>query len=72
MDLDSLIEHILVHYRWVFVCFFLLPISVVYDAFYYLRSKVIFGLNTAPKLHDKRVREVQRQVTLHVLEIKIY
>ncbi|KAH9499915.1 Delta(24)-sterol reductase [Bulinus truncatus] len=25
-------EYILIHYRWIFVCLFLLPVSVVYDA----------------------------------------
>ena len=58
------IEHILIHYRWVFVCLFLLPISVVYDTFFYIRGKLIFWLNAAPKKHDERVRHVQKQVCM--------
>ncbi|XP_065566869.1 delta(24)-sterol reductase-like [Artemia franciscana] len=55
-------EYVLIHYRWVFVCFFLLPVSLIYDIYFYLRSWVIFNLNSAPKHHDKKVKDVQRQV----------
>lgn len=50
------------NYRWVFVCLFLLPISVVYDVFMYIRTWLIFKLNSAPKQHDKKVQYVQQQV----------
>ncbi|XP_013414441.1 delta(24)-sterol reductase [Lingula anatina] len=56
------LEYILINYRWVFVCFFLLPISVIYDVFYFVRNWIVFKLNSAPKLHDKKVQDVQRQV----------
>lgn len=56
------LEYILMNYRWIFVCLFLLPVSVVYDVWYYLRNYIIFKLNSAPKKHDQKVQEVQRQV----------
>ncbi|XP_012941138.1 delta(24)-sterol reductase [Aplysia californica] len=58
----SLMEHILIHYRWIFVCLFLLPVSVIYDAVMYLRMKIVFALSSAPKQHDKRVQQIQKQV----------
>ncbi|KAK7790541.1 hypothetical protein R5R35_000940 [Gryllus longicercus] len=59
---DSALEHVLVHYRWVFVCFFLLPISLFYEVWLYTRNWIVFQLNSAPRQHDKKVRNVQRQV----------
>lgn len=55
-------EVILIDYRWVFVCFFLLPISFVYNLFYYVRNVIVFRLNTAPKKHDSKVKKIQSQV----------
>ncbi|XP_076057489.1 delta(24)-sterol reductase-like [Oratosquilla oratoria] len=56
------LEYILIHYRWVIVVLFLLPVSFFYDLWYYARSWVIFQLNSAPGSHSQKVREVQRQV----------
>ncbi|OQR85741.1 24-dehydrocholesterol reductase [Achlya hypogyna] len=61
-DATSWTAYVLIHYRWVFVCFFLLPLSFVYDILYYVRSRIIFYFNSAPLQHKKRVAEVQRQV----------
>ncbi|KAK3783153.1 hypothetical protein RRG08_046947 [Elysia crispata] len=33
-----------------------------YDAFMYIRAKIVFALNSAPKQHDARVANVQKQV----------
>ena len=55
-------EYIIKHYRWVFVILFLLPMSVVFDAYMYIRNWVVFKMNSAPKLHDARVKHVQKQV----------
>ncbi|XP_063795730.1 delta(24)-sterol reductase [Pseudophryne corroboree] len=55
-------EYIIVHHRWVFVCLFLLPLSVVFDVYYYLRAWLVFKMCSAPKLHDRRVKEIQDQV----------
>ncbi|OQR89723.1 24-dehydrocholesterol reductase, partial [Thraustotheca clavata] len=59
---SSSIAYILIHYRWIFVCFFLLPISFVYDILFFVRSRVIFYLNSAPLKHKERVLQVQQQV----------
>ncbi|CAL4063547.1 unnamed protein product, partial [Meganyctiphanes norvegica] len=58
----GLMEYFLVHYRWVLVVFFLLPMSFFYDIYYYTRSWIIFKLSSAPREHVKRVKEVQEQV----------
>ena len=57
------LDYVIVHQRWIFVCLFLLPLSVVFDVYYYLRAWIIFKMCSAPKLHDQRVKDVQRQVS---------
>lgn len=56
------LEYVLVHHRWIFVCLFLLPLSVIFDVYYYLRAWLVFKMCSAPKLHDERVRGIQAQV----------
>ena len=58
---DSVMEHIIINYRWVFVMF-LLPVSLCYDMYHALRSFIIFKLNSAPKKHLEKVRAVQNQI----------
>ncbi len=60
--MQRLFAYVLVHYRWLFVLIFLLPLSVLYDAFFYLRNKLVFKMRSAPKKHDDRVKKVQTQV----------
>lgn len=62
MARDSVLEVLLIDYRWVLVCFVLLPFSVLHDVYAYIRNKIVFKLNSAPKKHDEKVRKVQRQV----------
>jgi len=57
------LEYVIKNYRWVFVCLFLLPLSVVYDGFMFIRNWVVFKLNSAPKKHIQKVKHVQNQVT---------
>ena len=66
----SVLEYALVNYRWVFVVFFLMPLSVLFDIFYHLRNWIIFNLNSAPERHDERVKYVQKQV-LYVEAVEI-
>ncbi len=56
----SLIEFI-VRIRWLFAIF-LLPISFFYDIFWYLRSKWVLFMGSAPLKHQERVDFVQKQV----------
>lgn len=55
-------EYILVNYRWIFVIFFLMPVSVLYDLYFYIRNWIVFRLNSAPHKHDEKVEDVRRQV----------
>ncbi|KAJ1530360.1 hypothetical protein ONE63_005272 [Megalurothrips usitatus] len=59
--LDALLEHVLIHYRWVFVIL-LLPVSVVYDALLFARSWLVFQLSSAPHKHASKVAAVAEQV----------
>ncbi|CAH1153510.1 unnamed protein product [Phaedon cochleariae] len=59
---DNLVEYILVHYRWVFVCLFLLPVSFVFNIWLYLRNWLVLKLSSAPQQHNNKVKHVQKQV----------
>lgn len=65
--LDSLTDYILINYRWIFVCLFLLPLSFIYDLLFYVRNWIIFKLTSAPKQHANKVKHVQKQVKIKVL-----
>lgn len=56
------LEYILVHYRWIFVILFLLPLSLAYDLFFYTRNWLVFKMSSAPHKHDEKVKHVQKQV----------
>ncbi|XP_072945886.1 delta(24)-sterol reductase-like [Epargyreus clarus] len=59
---ESLAEYILVEYRWVVVITALLPLSLLWKVWLAVRNYVVFTLNSAPKMHDKKVKNVQKQV----------
>lgn len=59
---ETFMEILLVDYRWIIVCFFLLPMSFFYNLWFYTRNKIIFHLNSAPRAHDDKVRKIQKQV----------
>lgn len=72
---ESWTAYFLINYRWILVCFFLLPISLIYDFYYYARSWIIFKLNSAPNKHIERVQYIQKQVkvkTYHNLVVGSY
>lgn len=56
------LEAVLVHHRWVFVCLFLLPLSILFDVYYQLRAWAVWRLHSAPRQHAQRVRYIQAQV----------
>lgn len=64
---ETFMEVLLVDYRWIFVCFFFLPMSFLYNLWFYVRNVIIYHLNSAPRAHDEKVRKVQRQVIIHTL-----
>lgn len=49
-------------HRPIFVLLFLLPLTVVFEGFWYLRNLYVFRSGAAPQHHERRVREVQEQV----------
>lgn len=59
---ETFMEIIMIDYRWIFVCVFLLPMSFLYNLWSYMRNIIVFQLNSAPRAHDEKVRKVQRQV----------
>ncbi|XP_055312887.1 delta(24)-sterol reductase-like [Sitodiplosis mosellana] len=59
---ETFMEILLIDYRWVIVCFLLLPLSFLYNLWFYTRNKIIFHLNSAPRAHDDKVRKIQKQV----------
>lgn len=63
---ETLLEILLIDHRWIIVCFLLLPMSFVYNLYFYVRSAIIFYLNSAPAAHDEKVRKVQQQVIYDV------
>ena len=60
-DIHPLAEHIIVHYRFIFVMF-LLPVSFLYDIWFYTRNKIVFAMSSAPTKHKEKVLGIQRQV----------
>ena len=51
----------IINIRWLFALFFL-PISFIYNVYWYLRSKWILFMGSAPRKHQERLEHVQRQV----------
>lgn len=62
---ETFMEILLIDYRWLVVCFFLLPMSFLYNLWFYTRSAIIFHLNSAPRAHDDKVRKIQQQVNMN-------
>jgi len=56
------LEYILVNYRWIFVIFFLMPVSLIYDVYMFIRNYYVFQVNSAPHKHQEKVANVQKQV----------
>jgi delta24-sterol reductase len=49
-------------YRFIFVILVVLPLSTIYDLFFYMKNKYIFYTRKAIQDHDKLVHYVQEQV----------
>ena len=58
----ALLETLLIEYRWVLVCVFLLPLSFLYNVSTVLRERLVFLLMSDPKKHNSKVLRAQRQV----------
>ncbi|XP_035456981.2 delta(24)-sterol reductase-like [Spodoptera frugiperda] len=62
IETETFLEYILVEHRWIIVMVALLPISLIWKIWSTFRNYVVFKLNSAPKMHIKKVKEVQSQV----------
>jgi hypothetical protein len=62
LEMSFSVEHLIINYRWLLVCFFLLPASLLYNIWNYIRNFIVFNLSSAPGQHVKKVKEVQHQV----------
>uniref|UniRef100_A0A1I7WBK8 Autophagy-related protein 9 n=1 Tax=Heterorhabditis bacteriophora TaxID=37862 RepID=A0A1I7WBK8_HETBA len=68
---ERFLEWFLFRFRWVFVIAFLLPMSVIYDSYYFVRNWLIFHLQSAPKAHNRKVALIQKQVHLRDTQDKL-
>ncbi|XP_023217183.1 delta(24)-sterol reductase-like [Centruroides sculpturatus] len=59
--MKDLLQHLIVNYRWLFVLV-LLPISVVYKVFLFVRNWIAFHYRDSKKSHEENVRYVQKQI----------
>ncbi|CAH2099145.1 unnamed protein product [Euphydryas editha] len=59
---ETFLEYIIIEYRWLLVITTLMPLSFLWKIWSTLRNYVVFKLNSAPKAHERKVREVQKQV----------
>jgi delta24-sterol reductase len=57
MMTDFATEH-----RGIFVTIFVLPISLMFDIFFTVRAWMVLKFYSAPKLHEERVRHIQKQI----------
>lgn len=55
-------ETLLIEYRWILVCLFLLPLSFLYNVSTVLRERLVFLLKSDPKQHNSKVLRAQRQM----------
>uniref|UniRef100_A0A8D9A8C8 Delta(24)-sterol reductase n=1 Tax=Cacopsylla melanoneura TaxID=428564 RepID=A0A8D9A8C8_9HEMI len=62
MASEAFLEHVLKKYRWVIVIFILLPLTFLYDIYYYVRQQVIQYLKESSQDHQEKVKHVQSQV----------
>lgn len=68
----SLLETIVIEYRWVLVCLFLLPLSFLYNLSTVIRERLVFLLKSDPKQHNSKVLRAQRQVKVFRTALEAY
>lgn len=71
IETESFAEYVLVEYRWIVVMVALLPISALWKVWSIIRNYVVFKMNSAPKMHDRKVKDVQKQVGFHDCELNL-
>jgi len=66
--INKLTEYALTNHRALFVVFFLLPLSFLFDIAWYIRNKYTFLMGISHKEHDARALGVQKQVRQWIAE----
>ncbi|CAD6185161.1 unnamed protein product [Caenorhabditis auriculariae] len=56
------VEWIMFRFRWIFVILFLLPASLIFDSYHFVRNYFIYKLQSAPRAHGRKVARIKRQV----------
>ncbi|XP_050357125.1 delta(24)-sterol reductase-like [Nymphalis io] len=59
---ETFLEYLIIEYRWLLVITMLMPLSFLWNIWSACRNYVVFTLNSAPKAHERKVKDVQRQV----------
>ncbi|XP_063542976.1 delta(24)-sterol reductase-like isoform X1 [Cydia strobilella] len=62
IETETLLEYILVEYRWLLAFFVLMPMSFAWKVWSSVRNHVVFKMNSAPKMHERKVKDIQRQI----------
>lgn len=68
----SIIEFILYRFRWIFVLIFILPASIIFNAYSILRNFFTLKLRSGLKRHDQKVCQIQKQVIFIKLFFFLY
>jgi len=56
------VTEFITNHRGIFVTVFVLPISLMFDIFFYIRAWLVMKFYSAPQLHQERVRSVVEQI----------
>ena len=69
-DEFNLVAYLLKKYMWIFSAFCIIPASLIYDMFWYIKIRLayMFGSGSSKK-HHERVADVQRQVSSVLCQI---
>eukprot|EP01080_Neovahlkampfia_damariscottae_P004721 gene4721-8305_t len=58
----TLVKFIATDYRWIIVCFVLLPLSFLFDLYWHIRSIITFRYRKDSVNHEEKVKNIQEQV----------
>jgi delta24-sterol reductase len=69
MENLGLLEYFVINYRWVLIILFMLPMTVCYDLYFYIRNKVVFLISMFDtRSHDAKVRAISQEIKDWVVE----
>ncbi|CAI2356693.1 unnamed protein product [Caenorhabditis sp. 36 PRJEB53466] len=59
---ERVVGWVMYHFRWVFVCPFLLPLSFIFEHVYAVRNWIVHTVNSAPGAHLRKVQVICDEV----------